>query len=414
MIGKIIKIALKNVWKQKRRSTFNALTFAANMFALVALMGLLVGQYESMYNRNIDLVTGHFKIYKKGYTEEKRRMPLDLSIVDPGQVIKDISGAPYFTAASARIVKDAVLSNSRKKTNVVLYGIDFEQELKITTSLKKIDGTAPLPGSSSLVMGKRLAGLLKESKGDPVMLYGMTKLKSNNLVDAEISGIYTAGFDFMEKTVAYVDYDFAAKFLDMDGEATEIIVRLKDKKYVPAAKKYISGVLNEKHPGLVVRDWKEEAPELIAAAEQDYVTYVIIFGILIFLAVFIIMNTLTITVFERTAEIGTLRAIGFEKNQIRLIFFTEGMVLSFIGVVLGGLLVLPVVYFMNVHGVNVGSEALADINMPMEAVVKSANAWTDWIISAMICMVTGAVGAFIPSNKAAETNIVAALKRGAR
>ncbi len=414
MIRKIIKIALNNVFKQKRRSLLNALTFAANMFALVALLGMITGQYNLMFEKSIDLSSGHFKIYNSAYVGEKRRMPLDLTIKDPGAVIAAISKAPHFVAADARITKDCILSNTKRKTGVVLNGVNFEKGKKISSVFNKVTGNPPQKGSSGLLVGKRLAELLKIKEGDPLLVYGQTKQKANNLVDSTATGFYSAGFPFMEKMVVYADYGFVSDFLDMGGEATEIIVRLDSRDNVAEAKKYIRNVVDKEFPGLVVRDWMEEQPSLIAAAKMDFISYGIIFGILLFLAVFIIINTLTISVFERTAEIGTMRAIGLSKGQVRAIFFIEGMTLSGLGVILGGLLVLPLVYYLNVHGISIKEMGVGDLNVPFEPVMKAMNHFSDWLIAGTVCMIAGAIGAVYPSNKAAETNIVEALKRGVR
>jgi len=144
------------------------------------------------------------------------------------------------------------------------------------------------------------------------------------------------------------------------------------------------------------------------------VTYGIIFAILLFLAFFIIVNTLTISVFERTAEIGTLRAIGMQKDDIRKMFLTEGAVLGLIGVILGGLLVLPLVYYMNVHGIDIASTGVGDIGVPFEPVMKSINRPVDWLVSGIICMVSAALGAWFPAGNAAKTDIINALKRGVK
>jgi ABC-type lipoprotein release transport system permease subunit len=414
MIWKLIQIAFRNVMKHKRRSSFNMLTFAVNMMALVAMIGLLRGQYNVMLDRNIDLVTGHLKIYNSRYTAEKRRFPLDLNIAAPKSVIADISGAPGFVKASARIVKDGILSDSRDKTGIIIYGIDMAGEKKITTIFDKYKDKELSPGQPGILVGKRLAELMGIGSGAPLLLFSQTINKANNLVDLSAYGIYSAGFEFMERNTVYIDYDFAQRFFDTGGAATEIIVRLKDRSFVPAAKAYVKKVLADKYPGLIVNDWLDESPELISAVEQDFVTYAIIFFILLFLAVFIIINTLTIGVFERIPEIGTLRALGFQASQVRTMFFIEGIVLTFFGIILGGILVLPLVYYMNVHGILIRAGDLSGIEIPFNPVIRSANSLADWFIAGAVCLGAGMTGAIFPSRRASKIKIVDALKKGAR
>jgi len=413
---KMLKIAISNVMKQKRRTFFNTLTFAVNMIAIIYLIGILRGTYNAMIDNTIDLYVGHMKIYNKNYIAEKKRFPLDLNIADPQSVIKDITSAPGFVEASARIVKDGVISNYNDKTNIIIYGINFDREKRILATYNKIDGTGLSNGRPDILLGKNLAGLLGAGVGAPLLLYGQTRYNANNLVDVKLSGIYSAGFDFLERNVVYIDYDFAQKFLDLRGKATEIIIRLKSRYDTGAAKAYIQDVLAKKYPDLTARDWMQEAPELISGVKMDIISYSIIFIILLFLAIFIIVNTLTISVFERVAEIGTLRAIGFEKTQVRQLFFTEGILLALAGVFIGGILSLPLAYYMNVHGIPipVGMNVMSNISIPFPPVIKGNNTAVDWLIAGIICLIAGAIGAIVPAATAARVKIVDALKKGVR
>jgi putative ABC transport system permease protein len=414
MNTKIIKIAINNVLKHKRRTLFNSLTFAVNMIALVFLVGLLRGTYNLMIDKSIDLKVGHIKIYNAKYIEEKKRLPLDLNIADPEGVLKIIRSVPRVKGASARIVFNGMLSSGSKKTGMMFYGVNLEEEKKVTTAYNKISGYSLPENGARILAGKRLADLMSIKTGDSLMIFSQTIYRSNNLVDAEVSGIYEAGFQFMEKNIAVVPFTYASDFLEMKGAATEIIVRLDNKKNVAEVKAQLKKLIGDKYPELIVRDWIEEAPDLIMAMKQDMVSYAVVFGILLFLAFFIIVNTLTISVFERIPEIGTLRAIGMEKEQIRMMFMTEGMILGFFGVVLGGLTVIPISYYMSQHGIYFGDKMTMDFPMPMDPYIKASNLPIDWVVCGLICLGSAFFGSLFPSAKAAETNIVTAIKRGVR
>ncbi|MBN1594363.1 ABC transporter permease [candidate division FCPU426 bacterium] len=414
MKNKILKIALQNVLKHKRRTFFNALTVAANAFALIMLIGMLNGMYNSTFERSIDLQTGHFKIYQKDYLAEKNRMPLEYNIDQPYQVIADIQEIPYFVAAAPRITHNAIVSNTRNKTGIVVIGIDMEQELKTTKLFEKIPPQEYLAQNrGEILVGRRLSELFKTAKGDFLLLYSQTVYKANNLVEAVVKGIYSIGFEKMERSIAFVPLAFAQEFFDMEQKATEIIIRIKERKYVPPAQAALEKIIKNKYPSLVVSNWKQEASDLIAGARADFISYGVVFAILLFLAVFIIMNTLTITVFERTAEIGTVRAIGLEANEVRWMFLFEGIYLALIGAIIGGILAIPMAYYMNVVGMSVPADLKDKMPFPIEAMV-SKNTWWDWLLVTGICLGTGMIGAVLPANRAAQTKIVDALKKGVR
>ncbi len=410
---KIIKIAFNNLIKHKGRTIFNVFTFAANAMALIVLLGMLKGMYNEAFDRTIALDTGHFKIYHKDYIAEKDKLPLDKNIKKPYEVIKSIENIPHFISAAPRITKNGILSNLTNKTNVIITGIDMNLELKTVDLFKRLKQENYLENSGEILIGQRLCELMKNKTGDSMLIYSQTQYKANNLMDVTLKGVYSIGFAMMEKMIVYIPFDFAQKFFDMPDCATEIIIRIDDKKFVPAIKKQIEKILKEKYPELIVRDWTQEAESLIAGAQADFISYGVLFAILLFLAISIIMNTLTITVFERTAEIGTLRAIGLTKGQIRWMFLWEGILLSLGGAIIGGILVLPIVAYLNIYGMAMPQDIMDKMSFPFES-LKSKNEIIDWFLTYFICIVTGIIGAILPANRAAGTNVVDALKKGVR
>ncbi len=410
---KIIKIAFNNLFKHRGRTIFNLFTFAANAMALIVLLGMLKGMYNEAFERTIALDTGHFKIYHKDYFKEKEKMPLDKNIKSPYEVIKSIENIPYFVSAAPRIKKNGILSNTANKTNVIMIGIDMHRELKTTDLFENLKKENYLKDSGEILIGRRLAELLKSNIGDLMLLYSQTQYKASNLADVKLKGVYTIGFAIMEKMIVYVPFDFAQSFFDMQDSATEIIIRIKDKKFVPYVKKTIENILKEKYPDLILRDWTQEAEGLISGAQADFISYGVLFAILLFMAVSIIMNTLTITVFERTAEIGTLRAIGLTKGQIRWMFLWEGILLSLGGAIAGGILVLPVVAYLNLHGMTMPQEIMDKLPYPFIE-LKSKNEISDWFLTYIICIITGIIGSILPANRAAGTKVVDALKKGVK
>jgi putative ABC transport system permease protein len=415
MKTEMIGIALRNVLKNKRRSILNMLTFAVSVFVILLGFGMIKGQFDSIYERMIDLRTGHIKIYNKDYPAVKSTMPLDRVINDPDKVLAAIAGTPHMVAASQRIIHPGIISNSKKKVGIVINGIDQEKEKKILTAYDNVKGSLLPKDGACILCGSALANMLGFKPGSGLLLFSQTSGNMNNLVDASVSGVYTIGFDAMEKAEVYVPIAFARQFLDMDNKATEIIIRLEKSDYVPEAKKYIQEVLAKDFPGLVAVDWKEENADLFELAKAKMGSFKAMAMVFLFLSFFIIVNTMTMSVYERTAEIGTLRAIGFDKGYIMRMFIFEGFFLSLFGVILGWILAAPIIYYLNVHGLVLAvMKTASSTTLPMTDVLKAINTPSDWLISGFICMISGVLGAYFPAKMAADTNIVNALKRGVR
>ena len=126
------------------------------------------------------------------------------------------------------------------------------------------------------------------------------------------------------------------------------------------------------------------------------------------------MNTLTMTVFERVPEIGTLRAIGFQTDQIMGMFMTEGFILSVFGVILGYIISAPIMYYLNTHGISMDPKMISAYNVPIDNNLKTISTFADWVTAGIICIIAGVAGAYFPASRASKINIVTALQKGAR
>ncbi len=415
MNTQIFGIALRNVVKNKRRSTLNMLSFAVSVFMMLLGFGMVKGQFDALYERLIDLRTGHIKIYNKQYPALKTTLPLDMSIDNPEAVIAAIKDTPHLVAASPRLIHDGIISNSKKKYGVLIHGIDMEKEKKILTAYNSIKGSGLPQNGASVMIGGKLAEMLELKEGSSALLFSQTVGNMNNLDDVNVSGIYSVGFEAMEKLNVYIPYKFAARLLDMDNKATEIIIRLDKTSNTDQAKKYIKAIVEKRFPALVVMDWKEENADLFELAKAKMGSFSVFVMIFLFLSFFIVVNTMTMSVLERTAEIGTLRAMGFDKRSIMWMYLVEGMLLAVFGVLLGWILSGPLVYYLNVHGLILDMMKSASTNnLPMSEVLKSVNTFSDWVISALICLAAGLCGAYFPAKLASEMNIVKSLQRGVR
>ena len=415
MRSQILGIAFRNVIKNRRRSILNMMTFAVAVFVMLMGFGMVKGQFDALYERMIELRTGHIKIYNKDYPDLKTTLPLDKYIDNPQAVIDAIKDTPHLVAASPRLIHDWIISNSKKKYAVLIHGIDMEKEKKILTAYNSINGKALPPDGASILVGAKLAEMLELKPGSSALLFSQTIGNMNNLDDVSVTGSYTVGFEAMEKINVYVPYKFACRLLDMNNKATEIIIRLEKTSDVPAAKKYIKEIVGRKFPGLVVLDWKDENADLFELAKAKMGSFSVFVVIFLFLSFFIVVNTMTMSVFERTAEIGTLRAIGFDRRSVLWLFLNEGLFLAVFGVILGWILSAPLVYYLNAHGLIMDMmKAASSNNLPMTDVLKAANTPIDWLISGVICMLAGLLGAYVPAKMAADTDIVKALQKGVR
>ncbi len=192
-------------------------------------------------------------------------------------------------------------------------------------------------------------------------------------------------------------------------QATSIVLQLKHTADIPAAQARLAQLLaNElKAENLEVHDFKTLNPSY----GQITGMFSAIFGFIAILigaiVLFTVGNTMSMAVMERTVEIGTLRAMGVRRDGIRRLFVCEGLLLGLIGAALGVALALGLAYLIN-HG---GLTWMPPGNS--EPVPLTVRVWgeTSMIVgTAMGLMLVAALSAWWPARRAAQMNIVDALR----
>jgi ABC-type lipoprotein release transport system permease subunit len=123
---------------------------------------------------------------------------------------------------------------------------------------------------------------------------------------------------------------------------------------------------------------------------------------------------MTVSVFERTAEIGALRALGTEKQHVRRMFLFEGVALGIGGTIIGSLLGILFTWYMGKYGIAFPKDAIDSLNFPLGDHFYSRSQFIDWIIGAGLAILCALAGAVFPARRASRIPVTSALARGVR
>ncbi len=192
-------------------------------------------------------------------------------------------------------------------------------------------------------------------------------------------------------------------------KVTAIVVQLQHTADLPRAQAHLTSLLRQSYPDkpLAVLSFDVLNPFY----GQSIKMFDIIFGFISVLigsiVLFLLSNTMSMTVAERTVEIGTLRAIGLRRNGIRNLFVCEGMLLGLIGATLGIVLSLLISFIINQSGLTwVPPGSMTQVPLT----VRVAGEYRLIFTSAIGLMAVATLSAWWPARRAARMNIVDALR----
>jgi putative ABC transport system permease protein len=161
--------------------------------------------------------------------------------------------------------------------------------------------------------------------------------------------------------------------------------------------------------GLVVKEWQYFVQSIVNATRADIASF---WGILVILYVMIvlgILNSMSMSVRERTREIATLRAVGMRRGRLMQLFLGESVALAVIGSVIGVILSIPLVYWLQVIGIPLGDAMPEDLPIPFGSTFYADYRLWHYLLSIGIAAATALLGGFIPSRRAAKLNIAGAM-----
>jgi len=302
---------------------------------------------------SILLETGHIQVRAASYDENKSSLKWDDLVSNPDQIASQIAALPQVKAATPRLFASGYISAGNQSAGAKIYGIDPASVANDPYRLGIISGKyLTADDSGGLLIGKPIADKLHLKAGDNVNLSVNT---ANGDVAEQafvVRGIYSTNTYGFDSTTILLPLAKVQAITQTQNHASTIFVLLKDTLYTDS----VAGAL--KASNLKVLTWKDLNP-LVLDWETQANSYIsILYLIILAIAASVIINTLIMSVYERTREIGILSAIGMRGGRIMWLFLAESALLAVGGVIMGVVLGMIGIYLFNIHGFYIGNMGL--------------------------------------------------------
>ena len=360
---KIMRLALKNLLRYRRRTLLTGLLIAVGVVAVIVFVGLTGSFKQAVVGQITDSVLSHMQAHRRGYMASIDNLPLDrmLSAQAYEKLAQILSDTPGVSAFSPRIKFGAMLSNYAQTTNVRLNGIDPEKEHAAVPQLKsRIRRTAhadTLLKPGEVLVPEVLAVGMNLQTGDTVVLVAHNKDGSVNGMTFAVAGV-VEGLMGPGGRDGYLHIEDAAVLLRMEAmEISEVAIRVEAFHRLEEIAGRLSGMLEpittqQKRPLFELHSWEQLSPFYNVVRMID-VMALGIQVILIAVVLISILNVMMMSVYERVREIGALAAMGASPGRIMGLFVAEGFSLGLISALAGAALGIGVLLVLNLTGVEV-------------------------------------------------------------
>ena len=328
-----LKLAVRNLFRNKRRSFIAGTAIGIGLAALIFTDALMVGMEQNMIASATESFMGEGQIHRAGFRES---FDVEKTIVNQAQVLDQLEREPTVSRLAPRVMSFSMITSPANVSSISMVGIDPAREPYLSQIDEAITAGAYFAGGDKhdIVIGSKLAEILEVDIGGRVVLT-VAQAYSGDLSQEmfRVSGIYHFNIQEMDRSMAFIRLPQAQSMLGLEDQIHQITLRFTDGKYggdisLPFWQRYSEG-------GNEAIGWPVLMPELKAAFElSGFATWLI--GAILFGVVALgIINTLFMSLHERMFEFGVLRAVGTRSSVMALLIIFEAGALAALSVALG-------------------------------------------------------------------------------
>ena len=397
------RLALRNILRQRRRSV---IAIAAICFGVMAMM-LSAGYIEWIFWANRELATGqqfgHIQVTQRGYQEAGQADPFAYIMPEDSQALSALLHTPGVQSVAPRLAFNGLISHGDSTLSFLGMGIDPLQD-PLSRNLIILKGkTLTLADPKGILLGAGLAANLGVTVGDTVVLLTNIPGGGINAVETKVAGLASTSMKAMDDVMVRVPIEMARKLLRVKGSHVWVVTL----KHTGLTDSVLAKLKQE--PSLKpfeIVPWTQLADfynKMVALFSRQMGVVKLIIAVIIVLS---ISNTMTMSVMERTVEIGTSMALGVRRMRILGLFLLEGMQLG----VIGGILGVTLGY--------VAAKAISAIGIPIPAGPGFSHDFIAMIIitprivmeALLLAVVTTLIASIYPAWRASRLVIVDALR----
>ncbi|MEQ9052868.1 MAG: FtsX-like permease family protein [Marinoscillum sp.] len=382
----MIKFLLKGILGDKNRSVLPIIIITIGVSLTILLSGYLRGVMGDMIDQNARFETGHVKIMSRAYAENKDQLPNDLALLGIGELTKSLEkqfpDMQWVNRIKFGGLIDVPDGNGGSKGQgpaagmaLELYSKESGENERMNISSSIVTGTVPAHSGETLV-GYDFAQRLNIQIGDDVTYMGTTMNGSMSFENFIVTGTVKFGTSALDRGAIIIDISDARRMLDMEDGAGEVLGYFRSGAYHDKRAIARSAVFNSQY----ANDSDEFAPEMFPLRAQnnlssflDYVDsfsslFVVIF---VFAMSIVLWNTGLLGGLRRYQEFGIRLALGEEKGHIYRTLIYEAVLIGSIGSVIGTVIGLCGVYYLQVVGIDI-SGMLDNSTMMMPSVLRAS------------------------------------------
>ena len=347
----ILKMAWRNMWRNKRRTGVSIAAMSFALMFLVLYSGLIEGYMRGLEQDMLDLEVGDIQIHAEGYRDKPA---LHTCIQGDEELLVKLEEAGF--PASGRYLAGGLAASGEQgdlSSGVILRGIDVERDAKVTTIQEHLAAGQWLDpvDPKGVVVGRRLAKSLKLSPGSELVIVSQAADGSIANDIFTVRGVLLGISMATDRGAVYMHADTFRELMVFPHGVHQIIVRRPEGVELSSAASTVRGFAGD----LDVKTWRELMPSVATMLDSSRSMMVVVFFILYLAVGILLLNAMLMVVFERIREFGVLKALGASPLRIMGLMLAESALQTALALAIGLAASLPGMWYLSEKGIDVGS-----------------------------------------------------------
>jgi putative ABC transport system permease protein len=406
----LLILAARNLFRHARRTLLTASGLALGIGLMVLGRAWTRAMEKAIVEPAKGSALGHVMVYARDAAGDEGG---EISFILPQNnyrliaqprslVARMLAAEPRLGAGLSRFMVGAILSSGETSMEAILIGIDPAMRATVYPALELREGRHFQPGENGILLNAGVASRLGVRTGDTVAALSYTTDGRLNAVKLKVTGLWLVrGLESYEWSACYTDLAAVQELLDVGDAAGVLILRQNDpgEDSGPVAASLNAFFKREDIPAQAYT-WDEMGGPFIGGVLLNRFISSVTNVLMAVIVAAGIMNTALISVFERTREVGTLRAVGTRRGRVLVLFLLEALMLGLGGAAVGALFGISIIAVLGRVGIPAFSEAQrysygGDYLFP-------AVSWMDAVTIPALMVVVCVLAAFGPALLAAR------------
>ncbi len=402
----LTKIASRNIWRSRKRSLIIITAVSIGLWTGIFMMAFYNGMIEQRINSAITSELSHIQLH---HPEFRKDYEIKYYLPEGRKTLESITKKQEIKAVAGRVIIKGMIASASGSSGITINGVmPAEEQLLTNLKGKIIKGSYFNPkNENEILISEKLRKKLKLNLNKKTILTFQDK--EGNLASAafRICAIY--------KTIngPYDDANVFVKVNDVDSLAgipkaiNEIAVLLHSSTSVTEIQRNLS----QQFPKTEIKNWMEISPELgLTVSVGDQMVYIFM-GIILLALAFGIVNTMMMSVLERTREIGMLLALGMNKFKIFMMIILETFFLILAGCPIGILLAFASIGITHRTGINFSQFSEVYSSFGYSSIIYPTLTWNQFGNIVVLIILTALFSALFPARRALKLKPAESLKK---